>query len=165
MRSAQLVATVGRMTDGVTSDTYRDLSEDGVQKHNNRMIRLLRENGGRLPGVSDDEMPVLILAITGAKSGIERLTPLGYFQHEGRRFIVGSNGGQQTSPAWIFNVRANPGVRVEVVPNTYDAVVRELDSNERTEIFPALVAKYAFFGDYQSRIDRMIPMFELMPAS
>ncbi|QCH21902.1 nitroreductase family deazaflavin-dependent oxidoreductase [Mycobacteroides salmoniphilum] len=152
------------MTEGVTSDSYRELSESGVQKHNSRMIRLLRQNNGKLPGVSDDEMPVLILSITGAKSGIERLTPLGYFEHDGRRFIVGSNGGQQEPPSWIFNVRTHPAVTVEIVPDVYNAVVRELDSSERDEMFPALVARYAFFGDYQSRIDRVIPMFELVPA-
>ncbi|WJR34012.1 nitroreductase family deazaflavin-dependent oxidoreductase [Mycobacteroides immunogenum] len=151
------------MTEGVTSDTYRELSESGVQKHNSRMIRLLRENGGKLPGVSDDEMPVLIVTITGAKSGTRRLTPLGYFAHQGRRFIVGSNGGQEQPPSWIFNVRANPEVTVEVVPDVYNAVARELDSEERDEMFPALVAKYGFFGDYQSRISRVIPMFELVP--
>ncbi|WP_078324217.1 nitroreductase family deazaflavin-dependent oxidoreductase [Mycobacteroides salmoniphilum] len=152
------------MTEGVTSDSYRELSENGVQKHNSRMIRLLRENSGRLPGVSDDEMPVLILSITGAKSGIERLTPLGYFENDGRRFIVGSNGGQQRPPSWIFNVRKHPEVAVEIVPDIYNAVVRELGSSERDEMFAALVARYAFFGDYQSRIDRVIPMFELVPA-
>ncbi len=152
------------MTEGVTSDSYRELSENGVQKHNSRMIRLLRQNSGRLPGVSEDEMPVLILSVTGAKSGIERLTPLGYFEHDGRRFIVGSNGGQQRPPSWIFNVRKHPEAAVEIVPDIYNAVVRELDSGERDEMFPALVARYAFFGDYQSRIDRVIPMFELVPA-
>lgn len=152
------------MTEGVTSDTYRELSKNGVQKHNSRMIRLLRENGGKLPGVAGDEMPVLILSITGAKSGIERLTPLGYFERDGRRFIVGSNGGRQRSPSWIFNMRTHPEVTVEIVPDIYKAVVRELDSSQRGEMFPALVARYAFFGDYQSRIDRVIPMFELVPA-
>ncbi|AYM40270.1 MULTISPECIES: nitroreductase/quinone reductase family protein [Mycobacteroides] len=152
------------MTEGVTSDTYRELSENGVQKHNSRMIRLLRENGGKLPGVPDDEMPVLILTIIGARTGIERLTPLGYFEHEGRRFIVGSNGGQQKPPSWIFNVRTHPTVTVEVVPDSYDAVVRELNSGEREELFPVLVARYAFFGDYQARIERVIPMFELVPV-
>ncbi|TDZ98248.1 nitroreductase family deazaflavin-dependent oxidoreductase [Mycobacteroides salmoniphilum] len=152
------------MTEGVTSDTYRELSENGVQKHNSRMIRLLRENGGKLPGVPDDEMPVLILTITGAKSGIERPTPLGYFECDGRRFIVGSNGGQQRPPSWIFNVRAHPEVTVEIVPDVYNAIVRELDSAERDEMFPALAATYPFFGGYQSRIDRVIPMFELVPA-
>ncbi|AMU68760.1 nitroreductase family deazaflavin-dependent oxidoreductase [Mycobacteroides abscessus] len=152
------------MTEGVTSDTYRELSESGVQKHNNRMIRLLRENSGKLPGVPDDEMPVLIVTITGAKSGIQRLTPLGYFEHRGRRFVVGSNGGQERPPSWIFNVRANPEVTVEVVPNVYAAVARELNSEERHRMFQALAAKYAFFGDYQSRITRVIPMFELVPC-
>ncbi|EIV66475.1 hypothetical protein MMCCUG48898_2071 [Mycobacteroides abscessus subsp. massiliense CCUG 48898 = JCM 15300] len=128
------------------------------------MIRLLRENGGKLPGVPDDEMPVLIVTITGAKSGIQRLTPLGYFEHRGRRFVVGSNGGQERPPSWIFNVRANPEVTVEVVPNVYAAVARELDSEERHRMFQALAAKYAFFGDYQSRITRVIPMFELVPC-
>ncbi|WP_286143802.1 nitroreductase/quinone reductase family protein [Mycobacterium sp. D16R24] len=127
-------------------------------------FRLLRENGGKLPGVADDEMPVLILTITGAASGIKRLTPLGYFAHDGRRFVVGSNGGQQRPPSWIFNVCTHPEVAVEIVPDIYNAVVRELDSSERDEMFPALVPRYAFFGDYQSRIDRVIPMFELVPA-
>jgi hypothetical protein len=55
-------------------------------------------------------------------------------------------------------------VTVEVVPDSYDAVVRELNSGEREELFPVLVARYTFFGDYQARIERVIPMFELVPV-
>lgn len=61
-------------------------------------------------------------------------------------------------------MRANPEVTVEVVPNVYAAVARELNSEERHRMFQALAAKYAFFGDYQSRITRVIPMFELVPC-
>ncbi|MBB4853844.1 hypothetical protein HNP40_001224 [Mycobacteroides chelonae] len=47
------------------------------------------------------------MTITGAKSGIERLTPLGCFEHGGRTFIVRSNGGQEGPPSRVFNLRVN----------------------------------------------------------
>ncbi|MUL46635.1 nitroreductase family deazaflavin-dependent oxidoreductase [Mycobacterium sp. CBMA293] len=150
------------MTDGVTSDTYRELSNNGVSEHNNRMIAKLRANNGKLPDVPDSEMLVMILTITGAKSGVRRETPLGYFEHEDRLYFAGSNGGQEAPPAWIRNLRANPFVTAEVAGTAHDSVVRELLGPERDEIFTALVAKHAFFGEYQSRLQRTIPVFELI---
>ncbi len=150
------------MTEGVTSDTYRELSSNGVSEHNNRMIAKLRANNGRLPGVPDSEMLVMILTITGAKSGVRRETPLGYFEHDGRLYFAGSNGGQEIPPAWIHNLRANPFVTAEVDGQAYDGIVRELLEAERDEIFTALVARHSFFGEYQSRLSRTIPVFELI---
>ncbi|WP_441960647.1 nitroreductase family deazaflavin-dependent oxidoreductase [Mycolicibacterium houstonense] len=152
------------MTEGVTSETYKELSHDGVEAHNNRMIALLRANGGVLPGVPDSEMRVLILTIQGAKSGRQRLTPLGYIDHQGRRYVAGSNGGQETPPAWIFNVRANPSVTAEVAGESFAATVRELDTEERDEIFAVLVEKHPFFGEYQAAMRRTIPVFEVERA-
>lgn len=150
------------MTQGVTSDSYRELSDSGVQTHNSRMIALLRANGGKVPGVPDSEMPVLILTTTGGRSGESRTTPLGYLEHDGRRYIAGSNGGKETPPAWTFNVRTHPGVVAEVAGETYNAVMRKLDTAERDKIFATLTAKHPFFGDYQARIQRTIPIYELL---
>ncbi|WKG03944.1 nitroreductase family deazaflavin-dependent oxidoreductase [Mycolicibacterium sp. HK-90] len=149
------------MTEGVTSDSYKELSPDGVAAHNNRMIALLRANGGVLPGVPDSEMRVLILTIQGAKSGTRRLTPLGYIEHQGRRYVAGSNGGQDSPPAWIFNVRANPAVTAEVAGESFAATVRELGPGERDDIFAVLVARHPFFGEYQAAMRRTIPVFEV----
>ncbi|MEV0669212.1 nitroreductase/quinone reductase family protein [Mycobacterium sp. NPDC050441] len=153
------------MTEWVTSDSYRDLSDDGVDAHNKRMIALLRANGGMVPGAPDSEMRVLILTITGARTGMQRLTPLGYVEHQGRRYIAGSNGGQESPPAWIFNVRANPSVIAEVGGGSYPARIRELGPEERDDVFAVLVSKHPFFGEYQARIRRTIPVFEVVERS
>ncbi|MUL82224.1 MULTISPECIES: nitroreductase/quinone reductase family protein [unclassified Mycolicibacterium] len=150
------------MTEGVTSDSYRDLSDDAVDVHNSRMIALLRANGGVLPGVPDSEMRVLILTITGARSGLQRATPLGYIEHQGRHYIAGSNGGQESPPAWIFNVRANPSVIAEVAGGSYAATIRELGPDERDDVFTVLIAKHPFFGEYQATMRRTIPVFEVV---
>ncbi|OMC05877.1 nitroreductase family deazaflavin-dependent oxidoreductase [Mycolicibacterium fortuitum] len=153
------------MTEGVTSETYRELSQDGVNAHNNRMIALLRANGGVVPGLPDSEMRVLILTIKGAKSGLHRPTPLGYIEHQGRYYVAGSNGGQESPPAWIFNVRANPSVTAEIAGESHLATVRELDPDEREDIFTVMVAKHPFFGEYQAAMRRRIPVFEVVRLS
>ena len=50
----------------------------------------------------------LLLTHTGAKSGIQRTTPLIYFTDSDRVILVASNYGGIRHPAWHYNVTANP---------------------------------------------------------
>lgn len=52
----------------------------------------------------------VLLSHTGAKSGIERATPLIYFTDDDRVILVASNYGGARHPAWYYNVKANPNV-------------------------------------------------------
>jgi deazaflavin-dependent oxidoreductase (nitroreductase family) len=52
----------------------------------------------------------LLLMHTGAKSGIQRTTPLIYFTDGDREILVASNYGGTRHPAWYYNVTANPTV-------------------------------------------------------
>ncbi|AZG48068.1 nitroreductase family deazaflavin-dependent oxidoreductase [Gordonia insulae] len=54
----------------------------------------------------------LLLTHTGAKSGIERVTPLLYFTDGDRVILVASNYGGSRHPSWYHNVKANPTVRL-----------------------------------------------------
>ena len=98
----------------------------------------------------------------GARSGIERVTPLGCFpQGDGRYVVVASNGGSPTHPAWFHNLKANPRIDVELGAETFTVLAEELDDAARAELWPKLVAEVTQLGTFQMRVKRQIPVFML----
>jgi deazaflavin-dependent oxidoreductase (nitroreductase family) len=104
---------------------------------------------------------LLLLTTTGARSGQPRLAPLMYHTVDGKKIIVGSKGGFDTNPDWVHNLRANPLAHIEVGTQAYDVIARELPPPERDSAFKKIVATTPFFGDYQAKTPRLIPLFEL----
>jgi deazaflavin-dependent oxidoreductase (nitroreductase family) len=127
---------------------------------NEPVVDEFRSNDGRVGGQFEG-IDLLLLTMTGAKSGQPRLAPLAYFMIDGKMIVVGSKGGAPSDPDWVRNIRANPRVHVEVGTAAYDAVVRELPSQERDETYPKVVAVQPGFGEYQAKTSRVIPLFEL----
>ena len=119
-----------------------------------------RASGGRHP-LSGVLVPSLILHTTGAKSGLERDSPLMYCPEPGGAMLVtGSNFARDTHPAWTANLAAHPDAAVTVrgkriavraarIPDgELDAVIafaRTTISRETAELFKplALAAKLA----------------------
>ena len=85
-------------------------SEREFNEHN---IEEFRQNGGKVGGQFEG-FPLLLLTSTGAKSGAERLNLIGHFDIDGKTYVVGSAAGRDQSPGWVFNLRANPNVTVEI---------------------------------------------------
>jgi deazaflavin-dependent oxidoreductase (nitroreductase family) len=128
---------------------------------NTGIIEEFRANEGRVGGPWDATTLILIHHI-GAKSGTERVTPLGCSrQGDGRFAIVASNGGSPAHPAWYYNLKANPRITVEVGTQTFTALAEELDDTARAGLWPKLVAQYPSVGEYQARTTRRIPVFML----
>jgi deazaflavin-dependent oxidoreductase (nitroreductase family) len=128
---------------------------------NSKIIEEFRANEGHVGGPWADTTLILIHHL-GARSGIERITPLGGFpQEDGRYAIVASNGGSPTQPDWSYNLRANPRITVEAGAETFTVVAEEVDGTARAELWPKLVAEVPQLGDYQARITRRIPVFML----
>ena len=121
-----------------------------------RLTKGKRSLAGILTGI-----PAVLLTTTGAKSGQPRLSPLVYFDIDGRILIAGSMGGAPKAPAWVHNLRAHPDVHVEIGQDSYDAVARELPREERDALYPRVVEKAPQFGEYQAKTTRVIPLFEL----
>ncbi len=92
----------------MTDDAMADERE--FNKHN---IEEFRRNGGKVGGQFEG-FPLLLLTTSGAKSGAERVNLVGYFDIDGKIYVVGSAAGRDESPAWVFNLRANPHVQVEI---------------------------------------------------
>ena len=129
--------------------------------YNHAIIDEFRANAGRVGGPWAGSTLILLHHI-GAKSGIERVTPLGCFpQGDGRYVVVASNGGSPTHPAWFRNLKANPTIDVEFGDETFTVLAEELDDAARGELWPKLVAEVSQLGTFQAKVSRQIPVFML----
>jgi deazaflavin-dependent oxidoreductase (nitroreductase family) len=128
---------------------------------NANVINEFRANEGRVGGPLAGTTLVLIHHI-GARSGIERVTPLAVSLREGSRFvIVGSNGGSLTDPTWCHNLRANARIDVELGAETFTVLAEELKGRARADVWRRLVAEAPQAGEFQSKVARRIPVFRL----
>lgn len=136
---------------------------EGMKAFNEGVIEEFRANGGKVGGPFEGGNMVL-LTTKGAKSGKPRLVPLAYIPIDGRIVIVGSLAGAPVDPQWVRNLRANPAVFIEVGTEGYEAAARELPRDERDALWPTVTGIAPVFADYQSKTDRVIPLFELTRA-
>ena len=129
--------------------------------YNTKIIEEFRANGGRVGGPWAGAALLLIHHI-GAKSGTERVTPLGCFpQGQGRFAIVASNGGSPAHPDWYHNLKAHPRITVEAGSQTFTVLAEELGHASRAELWPKLVAETPALGEFQAKTTRLIPVVML----
>jgi deazaflavin-dependent oxidoreductase (nitroreductase family) len=120
--------------------------------------------GTRGTTLRDTGLPVVIITNRGARSGKIRKTPVMRVEHDGRYAAVASQGGAPAHPSWYYNFRADPHVRLQDGPDTWDMVAREVTGSERDEWWARAVAAYPPYAEYQQRTSRQIPVFVLEPA-
>jgi deazaflavin-dependent oxidoreductase (nitroreductase family) len=125
------------------------------------------EGSGGTAGTTllDTGMPVVVITNVGAKSGQVRKTPLMRVEHDGKYAAVGSKGGAPKDPLWVANLRANPRVEVQDGTQRWDMVAREVAGAERDAWWERSVAAYPPYAEYQTKTDRLIPVFVLEPAT
>src|ERR1700677_4585365 len=85
---------------------------------------LLRVSRGRVShtlGV----IPLVLVSVRGARSGRERTVPLLYFTDGEDVILMASSYGRAKFPAWYYNLKANPQVRLEVRGRSGSYVARE----------------------------------------
>jgi deazaflavin-dependent oxidoreductase (nitroreductase family) len=135
---------------------------DGANDFNIKIVEEFRANEGRVGGPLAGTTMILVHHI-GARSGIERVSPLACSpQGDGRFAIVASSGGSPTNPDWYYNLKANPMIKVEVGTQTFTVRAEELNDAARAELWPKLVAESPAVGEFQTRTTRQIPVFMLI---
>lgn len=134
---------------------------DTINAFNRAIVDEFRANGGKVGGQFEGAN-LLLLHTTGAKSGQPRVSPLAYFDIDGKLIVIGSFAGAPVSPAWVHNLRANPSARVEVGTDAFDVTARELPTDERGDLFDKVTAAAPGFAEYQAKTSRVIPLFELI---
>jgi deazaflavin-dependent oxidoreductase (nitroreductase family) len=137
---------------------------ESIKAFNQSIADEFRANDGKVGGQFEGAN-LLLLTTTGAKSGEPRLSPLAYFRVDGKLVIIGSFAGSDVNPSWVHNLRANPSARIEVGDESSDVTARELPLAERDEMFSKITAAAPGFAEYQAKTSRVIPVFELQPAS
>lgn len=123
---------------------------------------LLERTAGRL-GNTFLGLPVLLLRARGAKSGIERVTPLFYLQHEGKVILVASNGGNVRDPAWARNLRVNPNATIEIEGKRADMLARAASGEECRRYWPMLTEAFPVWRKLQEKSGRRFPIVILEP--
>lgn len=130
---------------------------------NKRVIEEFRANAGKV-GPPFEGAPVVLLHNKGAKSGIERVSPLVYTRDGDRYVIIASYAGAPKHPAWYHNLQAHPRTRIEVGTETIEVVASEVTGEERDRLFNAQAEMMPVFHDYQAKTDRKIPVVVLSPV-
>ena len=125
--------------------------------------RVYRATGGRIGGRLPGLPPMLLLDHVGAKSGRSRTTALVYMPHGEDFVVVAAKGGHPRHPAWLHNLRANPEAEVQIGSRRIGVRAREADSDERERLWPEAVEYNHFWGQYQRRTRRPIPIVILRP--
>jgi deazaflavin-dependent oxidoreductase (nitroreductase family) len=107
--------------------------------------------------------PVLLLTSTGRRSGQPRTVPVVYLADGERQIVVGSNAGNKRTPAWSYNLQANPDAEVEIRGKRTHVRARVVDGDERAELWRRVNDMYEGFDEYDARTSRDIKVFALEP--
>ena len=126
---------------------------------------LFRLTNGRLtvPGLMAG-FPVIMLTTTGAKTGKDRTMPLVGIPIDDDIAVIGSNFGQNSTPGWVYNLRAKPEATVEHGSASVAVAARSATTAETERAFEASAAFYGGFPKYRQRAShREIEVFVLEP--
>jgi deazaflavin-dependent oxidoreductase (nitroreductase family) len=108
-------------------------------------------------------LPSLVLTTTGAKTGQKRTTPLATKPEGDVWFVVGSNFGRDTHPAWTANLIANPAAEVSFKGRLTPVTAHLLTAEEKAETWPRLVKFWPNYDVYVERSGRDLRVFRLDP--
>ncbi len=125
---------------------------------------LLRVTGGQLTTAGRGR--VGFLRVRGARTGVERITPLLWTGDGENVLLVASRGGDVKHPAWYRNLIANPevGFAIDGVERRY--LARAATGAERPRLWELVNRRYPGYAVYQRRAGaREIPIMVLEPSS
>jgi len=120
-----------------------------------------RSGGQEANTLRDTGLPIILVTTRGNKSGKIRKIPLMRVEHDGEYALVASQGGSPAHPVWYHNLTADPtAVTLQDGPEPFAADVRELpEGTERNEWWDRAVAAYPPYAEYQTKTERLIPVF------
>ncbi|HVX20127.1 MAG TPA: nitroreductase/quinone reductase family protein [Acidimicrobiales bacterium] len=138
-------------------------SRSDVTDFNQAIIEEFRANGGQVGG-GFAGAPLLLLHTTGARSGLDRVSPMMYQDLGGPVAVFASKAGAPSDPDWYRNLVANPAVTAEIGTDTRGFTARTATGEERDRIWTLQKEDYPAFAEYESKTDRVIPVVVLDPA-
>ncbi len=122
-------------------------------------VELYEKSRGK-DGTTLRGLPVVVVNNIGRKTGAIRKTPLMKVTDGDKYILVASIGGAPKNPLWYYNLIENPEIEIRDETKLYSMTVREIkDPVERHRLWCIAVKAYPLYQDYQSKTDRIIPIF------
>lgn len=119
----------------------------------------IRRKGGKIMGFN-----ALVLTTVGARSGVERTTPLGWFPtgDDDSWLVVASAAGAPKNPAWYYNLAAHPDkVAIEMGGRRIPVTAEQLHGADRDEAWQRVITSAPRFASYETKTDRELPIIKL----
>jgi deazaflavin-dependent oxidoreductase (nitroreductase family) len=126
--------------------------------------RLIPLTGGRVStGLGQ---PIVLLHVRGARSGVERTTPLLATKQGDLIVVIASKAGALEHLAWLRNVQANPDVEVTIDGGRRPMRGSVAEGEERERLWAMACDNYSGYETYRRRAgDRVIPVVALRPRA
>jgi len=136
-----------------------------VRKMTYVSVILYHLTGGRaFRGSAESPTGFLKLTTIGRKSGQPRTVHLLYIRDGSAYVVTASNGGKPHPPGWLFNVRSNPKVNIQVQDRQVSAVAEIAETDKRRELWERLLELAPMYAGYEKQASREIPMVILRPV-
>ncbi len=110
-------------------------------------------------------VPIVLLTVRGAKSGVERRVPLLYFTDGDDVILMASSFGRPRYPAWYYNLKANPEVTLYSRGREGRYQATEAEGAERDRLYTFASQMYTGYTVYEDRVEgiRRVPVMRLSP--
>jgi deazaflavin-dependent oxidoreductase (nitroreductase family) len=131
-----------------------------MKEFNERVVKDFRTNGGKVGGQMEN-IPLVLVTMTGAKSGRTITLPLAYSTDGKRIVVIASYAGAPHNPSWYHNLVAHPVVTVELGKERYQAKAIVATGAERDRLFKQQADLLPIFNEYQQKTTRRIPVIAL----
>ncbi|MCI4659186.1 nitroreductase/quinone reductase family protein [Cryobacterium zhongshanensis] len=129
---------------------------------NEQIISEFRENNGHVTTAGFGSNLVL-LHTTGARTGVEHVSPVMSIRDGDAWLVVASAGGRPRHPAWYFNLLRQPETSIETPEGTVAVTATDLDGEEHARAWGKIIARAPGFAGYQERaVERRIPVLRLV---
>lgn len=107
-------------------------------------------------------VPSLVLHSTGARTGVQRHTPLMYYsESDGSMLVIGSNFARESHPAWTANLMAYPDVCVSIRGRLRTVRATRLDASEVERVWPIIETLWPGYREYERSSGRTLRIFRL----
>jgi deazaflavin-dependent oxidoreductase (nitroreductase family) len=127
-------------------------------------IKAYRESDGKV-GYLWNGVPILLLTVTGRRSGEARTSALIFERDRDDYLVVASMGGAPTHPMWYLNLLADPTAEIQVKGEIIPVTSRTATAEEKPRLWKIVRDAWPNYDVYQSRTERDIPVVILSPES
>jgi deazaflavin-dependent oxidoreductase (nitroreductase family) len=123
-------------------------------------IRAYRATGGEV-GYLWNGVPILLLTVTGRRTGHPRTSALIFGRDGDDYLVVASRGGAAKHPLWYVNLQALPQATVEVKAERFNVVAHTASAEQKPRLWAIMTELWPNYDVYQSRTERDIPVVVL----